>query len=57
VLGQVLAAKGDLEGASKAYGTAEWMFQELDIDRGSEIAKDALAALGADLRRAARPAE
>ena len=57
VLGQILAAKGDLEGARKAYGTAESMFQELDIDRGSEITKDALTALGADLRRAARSAE
>ncbi len=54
VLGHILAAKGDLEGASKAYGIAEWMFDELDIDRGREITKSALAALGADLRPVAR---
>ena len=54
VFGQVLAAKCDLEGASKAYGAAEWMFEELEIDRGMEITKGALATLGADLRPAAR---
>lgn len=53
VLGQVLAVKDDLEGASKAYGTAEWMFEELEIGRGRECTKGALAALGGELRPAA----
>jgi hypothetical protein len=33
------------------------MFEELEIDRGREIAKNALAALGADLRPAAHSVE
>jgi tetratricopeptide (TPR) repeat protein len=50
VLGQVLTAKGDREAAAKAYGTTGWMFEELEIGQGQEIAKSALEALGADQR-------
>jgi ATP/maltotriose-dependent transcriptional regulator MalT len=50
VLGQVLTAKGDLEAATKVYGTTGWMFEELEISQGKEITDSALEALGTDQR-------
>lgn len=57
VLGQVLTAKGDVEAATKVYGTARWMFEELEIGQGKEATKSALEALGADQRSAVGSAE
>ena len=57
VLGQVLTAKGDLGSATKVYGTAGWMFEELGIDRGQEITDAALDALGADQHSAVSSAD
>jgi class 3 adenylate cyclase/tetratricopeptide (TPR) repeat protein len=57
VLAQVLTAKGDLESAAKVYGTARWMFQELGIDQGQEIANSALETLGADQQSAVSSAD
>ena len=57
VLGQVLKAKGDLEAATKVYGTTGWMFEELEIGQGKEITKSALESLGADQRSAVGSAE
>jgi predicted negative regulator of RcsB-dependent stress response len=47
VHGDVLAAKGNHKAANEAYGTAKDMFGTLQIDRGTELTKTAMAALRA----------
>ncbi len=57
VLGQVLTVKGDLDSATKVYGTARRLFEELGIDQGQEITDAALEALGADQHSAVGSAD